>query len=111
MLLSNANLLILDEPTNHLDLTARAFLQEALHHFDGGVLLASHDRHFAAHLATRLIALDPADADADHRRVRVTEESDYPSYLAARPLTPTLPPTLTLTPTPTPTLTLTLLEP
>ena len=108
MLLSRANLLLLDEPTNHLDLAARSFLQEALHHFDGGVLLASHDRHFAANLATRLVAIDPADpadaadgsehdgvppadADADTpasdsvRPATVTPLPSYESYLERRP--------------------------
>jgi ABC-type multidrug transport system ATPase subunit len=58
MLLSRATLLVLDEPTNHLDLRARAFLQEALRQFDGAVLLTSHDRFFAAGLATRCVVLD-----------------------------------------------------
>ena len=96
MLLSRANLLILDEPTNHLDLAARSYLQEALHYFDGGVLLASHDRHFASALATRVVALDYAVAaddggdggdggDADVA-VRLSHVPDYAAYLAARPL-------------------------
>ena len=59
MLLSRATLLVCDEPTNHLDLSARGYLQEALKQFDGGVLLASHDRYFAAALCTRVVALEP----------------------------------------------------
>uniref|UniRef100_A0A7S3TSA5 ABC transporter domain-containing protein n=1 Tax=Emiliania huxleyi TaxID=2903 RepID=A0A7S3TSA5_EMIHU len=54
MLLSRANLLVLDEPTNHLDLRAREYLGDALRSFDGAVLLVSHDRAFAAHVATRV---------------------------------------------------------
>ncbi|EOD33182.1 hypothetical protein EMIHUDRAFT_449434 [Emiliania huxleyi CCMP1516] len=55
MLLSRANLLVLDEPTNHLDLRAREYLGDALRSFDGAVLLVSHDRAFAAHVATRAV--------------------------------------------------------
>ena len=96
MLLSRANLLILDEPTNYLDLAARSYLQEALHYFDGGVLLASHDRHFASALATRVVALDYAvaahdggdggDGGAADVAVRLSHVPDYAAYLAARPL-------------------------
>ncbi len=38
------NCLVLDEPTNHLDLPAIEQLEKALGHFDGTVLLVTHDR-------------------------------------------------------------------
>ncbi len=38
------NCLVLDEPTNHLDLPAIEQLERALEHFDGTVLLVTHDR-------------------------------------------------------------------
>ncbi|MBK8046067.1 MAG: ABC-F family ATP-binding cassette domain-containing protein [Anaerolineales bacterium] len=52
--LEDANLLLLDEPSNHLDIPAQEVLQEVLEHFDGTILLVSHDRYLIDHLATQI---------------------------------------------------------
>ena len=45
-MLSNPHLLILDEPTNHLDTESMEALAIALHCFEGGVVVVSHNREF-----------------------------------------------------------------
>lgn len=56
IMLQKNNVLILDEPTNHLDLEAKEALAESLNQYPGTLLLVSHDRHFAAKIATRVLA-------------------------------------------------------
>jgi ATPase subunit of ABC transporter with duplicated ATPase domains len=52
------NVLILDEPTNHLDLEAVEQLERALAHYDGTVVVVSHDRRFLERIApTRELTL------------------------------------------------------
>merc|ERR1712125_308806 len=58
MLLEPANFLILDEPTNHLDIPAKEMLEEALQHFDGSVVVVSHDRYFISRVATTIVAVE-----------------------------------------------------
>ena len=55
---SGANVLILDEPTNHLDLESREALEEALQHFQGALLLISHDRALLDAVGSRTVALE-----------------------------------------------------
>lgn len=57
IMLQRNNIIVLDEPTNHLDIDARESLAKALKEFEGTVLFVSHDRHFVADIATRVIAL------------------------------------------------------
>ena len=57
-MLRPANFLILDEPTNHLDIPAKEMLEEALQHFDGSILVISHDRYFISRIATTICAIE-----------------------------------------------------
>ena len=73
MLLQPANLLILDEPTNHLDIPAKEMLEEALCHYDGTVIIVSHDRYFISRVANKIVEI----RDGEFRLYR----GDYHYYL------------------------------
>lgn len=57
MMLVEHNVLIFDEPTNHLDMEAIDSLLEALQNYAGTLLFVSHNRHFIAPIANRIIEL------------------------------------------------------
>ncbi len=54
LLLTPCNLLILDEPTNHLDMQSKDILKNALIHFNGTLILVSHDRDFLQGLTNKV---------------------------------------------------------
>ena len=59
VLLEAPHILLLDEPTNHLDGDMRAWLQEWVLSFSGGILLVSHDRAFLDAVIHKIIAFPP----------------------------------------------------
>ena len=44
----------MDEPTNHLDIPSKRVLKEALQHFEGTLILVSHDRDFLQGLTNQV---------------------------------------------------------
>ncbi|MFM9026948.1 MAG: ABC-F family ATP-binding cassette domain-containing protein, partial [Bacteroidota bacterium] len=58
VLLKNPNFLLLDEPTNDLDLLTLATLEEFLIHFNGCLVLVSHDRYFMDKLVDHLFVFE-----------------------------------------------------
>jgi ATP-binding cassette subfamily F protein 3 len=76
ILLSPINFLIMDEPTNHLDLISVEALEQALIHYEGTLLLISHDRYFLDKIVGRIIELEGG---------QLTEYmGNYSDYLAKR---------------------------
>ena len=57
ILLSPVNFLIMDEPTNHLDAISKEALEHALMHYDGTLILISHDRYFLDKIVSRVVEL------------------------------------------------------
>lgn len=55
MLLEPYNFLILDEPTNHLDMVSKDVLKNALIHYDGTIIIVSHDRDFLQGLTDKVV--------------------------------------------------------
>ena len=51
------NVLILDEPTNDLDIQTLTILEDYLDHFDGIILIVSHDRYFLDRTVSRILHL------------------------------------------------------
>jgi len=58
MMMDSANFLVMDEPNNHLDLEAIVSLGEALHRYEGGAIVVSHDRELIDAFANRIIKLN-----------------------------------------------------
>ncbi len=54
MLLEPVNFLVLDEPTNHLDMRSKDILKNALLHYDGTLVIVSHDRDFLQGLTNKI---------------------------------------------------------
>src|SRR5438270_11236693 len=50
--------LLLDEPTNYLDLESIHWLQNFLSHYDGALIVISHDRHFLNSVCTHTVDID-----------------------------------------------------
>ncbi len=57
-LFGNPAALLLDEPTNHLDLESIHWLENFLNHYDGTVIVISHDRHFLNNVCTHIADID-----------------------------------------------------
>jgi ATP-binding cassette subfamily F protein 3 len=76
LLLEPVNLLILDEPSNHLDMKTKDIIKDALHDFDGTLILVSHDRDFLDGLATKVF-------EFGHKRVKEHFE-DIKGFLAMK---------------------------
>ncbi|WP_207512683.1 ABC-F family ATP-binding cassette domain-containing protein [Longitalea luteola] len=57
MILQAPDLLLLDEPTNHLDLPSIEWLEKYLIHYQGSVVIVSHDKYFLDRMVTKIVEL------------------------------------------------------
>ncbi|MDA8163723.1 MAG: ATP-binding cassette domain-containing protein, partial [Desulfobacteraceae bacterium] len=57
MIATPANILIMDEPTNHLDMSSQEVLQQALAHYDGTILIVSHNRYFLDQFVDKVLEI------------------------------------------------------
>lgn len=57
MILAAPDLLLLDEPTNHLDLPSIEWLEKYLLHYQGSVVIVSHDKYFLNRMVTKIVEL------------------------------------------------------
>lgn len=57
MILQAPDLLLLDEPTNHLDLPSIEWLEKYLLHYQGSVVIVSHDKYFLNRMVTKIVEL------------------------------------------------------
>lgn len=58
ILMEGPNVLLLDEPTNDLDIQTLTVLEDYLEHFQGAVLVVSHDRYFLDRTVDSLLVAD-----------------------------------------------------
>lgn len=63
LVVSAANVLLLDEPTNNLDPASRDEILQALHHFEGAVVLVTHDEGAVEALEPQRVLLLPDGAE------------------------------------------------
>ena len=61
MILQKPDLLLLDEPTNHLDLPSIEWLEKYLQHYQGSVVIVSHDKFFLDRMVDKIVELYQQD--------------------------------------------------
>lgn len=55
MILQQPDVLLLDEPTNHLDLPSIEWLEKYLVHYQGSVVIVSHDKFFLNRMVNKIV--------------------------------------------------------
>lgn len=63
-LIHQPNVLLLDEPTNDLDIQTLAVVEEFLDHFQGSLIVVSHDRYFLDRTVDFLVSFDQGQVSA-----------------------------------------------
>jgi macrolide transport system ATP-binding/permease protein len=68
--------LLLDEPTNHLDIDSTNLLINQIKHYDGTIIVVSHDRYFLDKIATKIWSIENANL--------VEQKGNYSHYIKIR---------------------------
>lgn len=71
-----AQILLLDEPTNHLDEQSTQLLIEQIKHYNGTIILVSHDRYFLDEVTTKIWSIE-------NKRL-IEHKGNYSSYMKLR---------------------------
>ncbi len=66
LIVSNPDILLLDEPTNHLDIDTLEWFEQFLIHYNGTIIISSHDRYFLDRVATKTILIDRGKSEVYH---------------------------------------------
>ena len=79
LLLTPVSLLVMDEPTNHLDMRSKDILKKALMHYNGTLIIVSHDRDFLQSLTDKVY---------EFKNQKIKEHlGDVTAFLEARKVT------------------------
>ncbi|MGQ7277383.1 Msr family ABC-F type ribosomal protection protein [Brevibacillus thermoruber] len=83
--------LLIDEPTTHLDAEGTQLLIEELTHYDGALVLVSHDRYVLDQLVTKIWEIEDghvteyagnySDYVAQKERMRMQQQEQYEQYV------------------------------
>jgi macrolide transport system ATP-binding/permease protein len=73
-----ADLFLLDEPTNHLDEQSIELLTSECQHYQGTIILVSHDRYFLDRVATKIWSIEGKQL--------IEHKGNYSSYMEHRQL-------------------------
>jgi ATP-binding cassette subfamily F protein 3 len=57
-MVTHPDLLLLDEPDNHLDLAGKAFLEQFIIGYGGGVIIVSHDRYLLDQVVDEIVEVE-----------------------------------------------------
>ena len=73
LLLEKPDMLLLDEPTNHLDAESVSWLEDYLKHYEGTVIVITHDRYFLDNVTEWILEIDRGNC--------IPWKSNYSSWL------------------------------
>ncbi|MCL4303802.1 MAG: ATP-binding cassette domain-containing protein [Anaerolineae bacterium] len=92
-LIHQPNVLFLDEPTNDLDIQTLTVLEEFLDHFQGSLVVASHDRYFLDRTVDFLVSFEQGQVSArypapfeTYQRLRTEEARSAPERRSETPV-------------------------